>query len=260
MASADDSVLSYPFVVDTCAWRFVSILFLLLRLAAAQTAVRPPSGPQPQSTLYIDCKDKQSEQTFSPVSISEDHKWQAQVEVGVQGDFGCVYTTRLWVAGAKQSHRLVYLIAPKREAQGNGMEILGWAPKSRYLLVRTDEWQVGSDALNREGVLAIDAENGMVYEPGLEHMLEGRKNKGQCMFRVTEAGFRTGDNVDILVRAKFSTYYDPAEVEEDVPPAKRCDNSAETWSFNFATGAIKRVSNSEPLRLFKKFTSGWNRR
>ena len=94
----------------------------------------------------------------------------------------------------------------------------------------------------------------MVYEPNLEHMLDGRKDK-QCMFRVTDAGFRAGETEDILVRAKFSTFADEGDTEQEVPPGKRCEKTEETWSFSFVTGEIKRLSNSEPLQLFKKFAS-----
>jgi len=46
-----------------------------------------------------------------------------------------------------------------------------------------------------------------------------------------------------------------ARREEEVPPGKRCEKTEETWSFSFVTGEIKRLSNSEPLQLFKKFAS-----
>jgi hypothetical protein len=42
------------------------------------------------------------------------------------------------------------------------------------------------------------------------------------------------------------------ESEKDVPPAKRCGNAEETWSFNFANGEIRQVANTQPLLLFKK--------
>jgi hypothetical protein len=54
---------------------------------------------------------------------------------------------------------------------------------------------------------------------------------------------------------QISTFYEPGDEEADVPPAKRCENSEETWSFNFANGEIKRIANSEPLQIFKKFVS-----
>jgi hypothetical protein len=52
-----------------------------------------------------------------------------------------------------------------------------------------------------------------------------------------------------VVRAHFSTALDVDETEEDVPPAKRCGNAEETWSFNFATGEIRQVANTQPLQL-----------
>ena len=187
---------------------------------------------------------------LSPVALSEDENWRAYVEVDVQKDLGCLHTTRLWVARAKAPYRLVYLIPPKRTAVENGMEILGWAKKSSMILVKTEEWQHGSDAPDRQQVLAIDAGTGMVYEPELEAMLQARKDK-QCSFRVTDAGFGAGSSVNILVRAKFFTAIDVDETEENVPAAKRCGNAEQTWSFNFGTGEIRQVANTQPLQLFK---------
>jgi len=106
------------------------------------------------------------------------------------------------------------------------MEILGWAKHSSMLLVKTEEWQPGSDALDRQQVLAIDAGNGMVYEPELEAMIKARKER-QCFFRVVDEGFDADKSVKILVRAKFSTAIDVDETEENVPPAKRCGNAEE---------------------------------
>ena len=178
--------------------------------------------------------------------------WRAYVEVYVRSDLGCLQTTRLWVAKANKPYRLLHLMPPKRWASENGMEIMGWAKNSRMLLVRTEEWQYGSDAPDTQQVLAIDAKTAMVYEPNLAEMLQGRKDK-QCWFRVTDAGFSADRNVEILVRANFSTFMDVDETEADVPLAKRCEKTEETWSFSFATGEIKQVSNTEPLHLFKRF-------
>jgi len=143
---------------------------------------------------------------------------------------------------------------PQRTLAGNGMEILGWAKTSSTLLVKTELWQYGSDAPDEQQVLAVDAATGMVYEPEMEAMLQGRKDK-QCAFRVIDAGFGTGVNLSILVRAKFFTALEVDASEADLPPAGRCGDSEETWSFNFATGEIKRVRNTETLQLFRKFLS-----
>ena len=187
---------------------------------------------------------------MSSVALSEGEKWRAYVEVNVQR--GCLQTTRLWVAKANHPYRLVYLVPPKRDAAGNGMEILGWARNSRMLLAKTEQWQYGSDVPSEQQVLALDAATGEVYEPELEAMLQDRKDK-QCEFRVTDAGFSSDANVVILVRAKFFTYFDADETESDVPAAKRCGDTEETWSFNYATWEVKQVGNTEPLHLFKKF-------
>jgi hypothetical protein len=141
---------------------------------------------------------------LSPVSLSEGAKWRGYVEVDVQVDHGCLYTTCLWVAKAGDPYRQVYLMPPKRTAAGNGLEILGWAKASRMILVKTEEWQNGSDAPDTQQALAIDIETGLIYEPELQAMLQTRKDK-QCSFRVADAGFSAEKNIDILVRAKFST-------------------------------------------------------
>ena len=233
--------------------RAVSALLLILPVVAVTQPVptnRSLTTQHLQSTLFVNCPGSEKpKRLLSPVSFSEDRKWRAYVQVDVQP--ACVYTTRLWVNRANGAYRLIYLMPPQCDASENGMEILGWAKKSRMLLLMTEQWQYGSDASDRQQVLAIDAGSGMVYEPNLEAMLEERKGK-QCWFRVTDAGFSTDKNVNILVRAHFSTFLDPDETEEDIPPSKRCDDVEETWSFDFATGEIKRVGNTESLQIFKK--------
>ena len=120
--------------------------------------------------------------------------------------------------------------------------------------MKTEAWQWGSDAHGKQQLLAVDAETGLVYEPELEAMLQGHQGK-QCEFRVSDAGFSSDKNVIILIRAKFFTALDVGATEADTPVARRCGTTEETWSFNYATGEIKRVGNSEPVLLFKKFTS-----
>jgi hypothetical protein len=206
-----------------------------------------------QQTLFVDCQQEdKSKRVLSRVSLSEDGNWRAYVEVDVESELGCLHTTRLWVARPNAPFRLLYLIPPNRTAVGNGMEILGWAKHSSMLLVKTEEWQFGSDASDTQQVLAVDAGTGMVYQPELEAMLNARREK-QCSFRVVDAGFGADKNVNILVRAKFSTAIDVDETEENVPPAKRCGNADETWSFNFATGEARQVANTRPLQIFKKY-------
>ncbi len=184
-----------------------------------------------QETLFVDCQEEEkSKHVFSRVSLSEDGNWRAYVEVDVEGGRGCLHTTRLWVGRPNAPFRLLYLMPPNRSAVENGMEILGWAEHSSMLLVKTEEWQLGSDSRDSQQVLAIDAGTGMVYEPELEAMIKAHGEK-QCLFRVVEAGFDADKSVTILVRAKFSTAMDVDETEEDVAPAKRCGNADETWSF-----------------------------
>lgn len=229
------------------------ILLLLLPLTRAACQTPPENAAKAHNTLFVDCKESEKpKHILSPVSLSEDQTWRAYVDVDLHSDLGCLYTTRLWVAKANGPYKLIYLMPPRLEAQGNGMQILGWARKSRMLLAQTEAWPIGSDAADTQQVLAIDAATGIVYEPNLGAMLDDRKDK-QCMFRVTDAGFGAGRNVVIMVRAQIFTFYEPPDEEVDVPPAKRCEKSEETWSFNFANGEIKRIANSEPLHIFKKF-------
>jgi hypothetical protein len=215
--------------------------------APVNASVSAPS----QKTLFVNCQEKDGPKSvLSPVWLSEGGKWRAYVEV--RSGLECLLTTRLWVAGAKAPYRLVYLMPPKRTAGGNGMEILGWAKNSRMLLVKTEEWQWGSDAEDTQQVLAIDAGTGVVYEPDLRAILEARKDQ-HCLLRIADAGFSDGRDPNILIRAELSTALDVDETEEDLPPAKRCGNAEETWSFDFASGEIKQVANTQPLQLFKKF-------
>lgn len=100
-------------------------------------------------------------------------------------------------------------------------------------------------------MLAVDAHTGLVYEPDLQTMIEGSQDN-RCSFRVVDAGFRASSNVDILVRAHFSIDIEEGETETVIPAARSCGSADQTWSFNFATGEVEQVPNTEPLRLFKK--------
>jgi hypothetical protein len=226
------------FVFVASATFVLSALFLCLlaqgkaELASSKGTVRGAS----QNTMFVDCRmNEKPKRVLSSVALSEDAAWRAYVEV--RSDPGC----------------LVYLIPPKRDLVGNGMEILGWARHSRMLLVKTELWQDGSDAPGRQQVLAIDAATGVVYEPELGVILQDRKDK-QCAFNVTDAGFSSDRNIIILVRAKLFSALEVDETESDVPAARRCATREETWSFNYATGEIKQVRNAEAILLFKKFS------
>jgi hypothetical protein len=218
-------------VSTSSAVRAILIAPLLsLPALAQQKATTPPASISPQKTLFFNVGCKQKQQTnpvFSPVSISEQGKWRAYVEVDLQDTRLCLSTTRLWVSKAGSPYQLVYMMPPKRTDQRNGMEILGWARNSSMLLVLTEQWQVGSDAPDDQQVLAVDAGTGMVYEPNLPELLQPHEGK-RCAFHVTDAGFSTGGDVNILVRARFGTWFDKDETLEDVPPAKRCGNFEET--------------------------------
>ncbi len=238
-------------MLASAAIRDIPLVLLLPVIGFTQQApAKPLAIPPSQTTLFVNCQaNEKPKKVLSPVSLSEDGTWRAYVEVDVRSDLGCAHTTRLWVARANAPYRLVYLMSPERTAVENGMEILGWARNSRMILVRTEEWQFASDALDTPRVLAINAETGMVYAPRLEAMFQTRQDKN-CSFRVVDAGFSADRNVNILVRAQFFDFEDGTGLE--LPPAMRCGNAEETWSFNFATGEIKQVANSQPLLIFKK--------
>lgn len=86
----------------------------------------------------------------------------------------------------------------------------------------------------------------------MERVLEDRKNQ-QCGFHVTDAGFTPNPNVEILVRVHLFTYVEEGTELNEVPAEKRCTEGDETWSFNYATGEVKKADNTQPLLLFKKF-------
>ena len=242
----------------TIALKAIPLLLLSWALGSAQQSTQDDMAAHPsQRTLWVTCdKNKSSKHVLSPVSLSEDSKFRAYVEVDVNR--GCLYTTRLWVAAPNAAYRLLYLMPPERTAAANGMEILGWAARSRMFLVKTEQWQIGSDAPDRQRVLAIDAGTGMVYEPELGAILQTQEEK-QCALRVTDAGFASGPNVDILIRAKLFTALEQDETEQDLPREKRCGDREETWSFDYSTGEVKLVANSEPGQLVKKFLSNQRR-
>ena len=243
---------SYSVVVRTAFYS--ALVTCLIVPTKAEEAHAQRDGRSPQDTLFVDCpKDGKPKGVLSSVALSEGDTWRAYVEVNVQSD-PCLNTTQLWTGRTNHPYGLVYLIPPTRDLAGNGMEILGWARNSRMLLVKTELWQWGSDAHGKQQLLAVDASTGEVYEPELEAMLQGHKGK-QCEFRISDAGFSPDKNVIILVRAKFFSAVDVGDTEADVPVAKRCGTTDETWSFNYANGEIKQVGNAEPLLLFKKFTS-----
>ncbi len=206
-----------------------------------------PCFGRAQNTLYVACDhDAKPKHVASAVSYSNDKKWRAYVDVEVRSDAGCTYTTRLWVGAADGQYQAAFVIPPEQYAYGNGMEILSWQKSGSVLLVRTDQWQEGSDALDDPGVLAIDARTGLVYKPGLSAMMEHRK-RDRCYMRILDAALAPGKSVNITVRAQFKTYIDVDETKKDVPPAPNCNDTEETWSFDFKTGRIRKVSRTEPV-------------
>jgi len=234
--------------------RAIPLLLLLAARAFSQQApANPPASTLSQETRFVQCQfgDK-PKQVLSPVWLSEDEKWRAYVEVNVQGESECRHTTRLWAAPADSSYRLVYFVPPYGDAMANGMEILGFANNSSLMLVWVEEWQWASDALGRQQVFAISARTGTVYEPDLNEMLQGG-DKERCGFRVLDAGFSADGSSNIVIRARFfslNSLFGPEE--KDLPPAQRCARTEETWKFDYVTGNVRQVANTEPLQLFKK--------
>ena len=137
--------LSAPFSACT----LVLTCFVATAMAEQAPQKRAVNRPS-QNTIFVECHDNEKpRRVLSSVALSEGEKWRAYVEVNVQR--GCLQTTRLWVAKANHPYRLVYLVPPKRDAAGNGMEILGWARNSRMLLAKTEQWQYGSDTQRATG-------------------------------------------------------------------------------------------------------------
>lgn len=244
---------------SACRWlvsaalAFCTVLIHCTLARAGQEPADAVVSRSSEDTLFVNCTENEKpKRVLSPLAVSEDEKWSAYVEVDVQGNLGCLHTSRLWLAKGNSPHRLVYLIPPKRDSVENGMKILGWAPGSRMVLVQTEQWQYGSDAPDSQQILAIDSETGEVYEPRLDALLQNRDGT-QCAFRITDAGFSSDKNVVILVRAKIFTALEPDETEADVPIAKRCTNTEETWSFNYANGETKILGSGDRLNLFRKF-------
>jgi hypothetical protein len=225
------------------AARAVPLIFLSAIVGSTQ---QPSASAPSQKTLFVMCQDDRPQHVLSPVSSSQDQTLRAYVEVDIRS--GCLQTSRLWIGSTGEGYRVTYLIAPRPLAMGNGMEILGWS--SDLLLVRTEQWQYGSDAEDTQGVIAIHPATGMVYEPNLEAIPQAHKGK-RCSYRVLDAGFAAGTEMTILVRARLSTAIEPPDTEEDVPEAERCGNAEETWSFNLHTGETKQVANTVPLQLFR---------
>ena len=230
--------------------RPVPVLLLILVASAFAAAQQSPAQRPDEAlatTLFVPCEEGQKAQrVLSPISASDGERWRAYVDVHVDAD--CLHTTRLWVAQVNEKFRLVYLMPPKRDASGNGMQILGWAKNSRLLLMRTEEWQLGTDGGTNQRVFAIDAKTGMVHEPELTAMLENSGRKG-CGFSITEAGFGGGPNIEVLVRARFFSPDAEGETGDERSTTNACSPEMETWIFNFATGEVRQVSNTEPMRL-----------
>ena len=231
--------------------RFLLALFVFWAAkAGAQPLAWPPADSAVGDTLFEDCAKLRSHHLVSPLSFSQDGLWRAWVNVD-QGSPECLLKTSLWIAHRDGPYELAYFMAPARDAGGNGMQILGWMPGASVVLVKTERWQWGSDAADVQQVLAIEASTGRVYEPRLDDILAAHVGK-QCSFHVQNAGFADTAHIEIRVRLKLRTQYDVDETENDVSPEKRCGDIEETWSFDYGSGfEVKRVSNQQPLLLFK---------
>ena len=231
-----------------------AIFPILLGLCAAEALGQPPAWPPPDSaigdTLFADCATTRAHHVVSPLSFSESGVWRAYVDVD-QTTPQCLLKTSLWIARAGGAYQLAYFLAPARDAEGNGMQILGWMPGSSIVLVKTERWQWGSDAGDAQQILAIEAATGLVYEPNLDDILQAHSGK-QCSLRIEDAGFANRKTIEILVRVKLTTATDADETLEDIPAAKRCGDLAETWIFDYSSAyEVKQGSNQQPLLLFR---------
>jgi hypothetical protein len=227
---------------------FPTLFVLCAAGACGQTPAWPPPDSAAGDTLFADCAKTRAHHVVSPLSLSEDGLWRAWVDVD-QRSPECLLKTSLWVARAGGPFQLAYFMAPQREAGGNGMQILGWMHS--VVLVKTERWQWGSDAVDGQQVLAIEAGTGRVYEPRLEDILEAHGGK-QCWLRVKDAGFASRTRFEILIRVKLRTALDVDQTEDDVPPDKRCGDLEETWNFDYSSAyEVKQVSNQQPLLLFR---------
>lgn len=229
---------------------FPTLFVLWVAGARGQSPAWPPADSAVGDTLFEDCTKVPAHHVVSPLSFSQNGLWRAYVDVD-QRSPECLLKSSLWIARGDGPYNLAYFMPPARDAGGNGMQILGWMPRASVVLVKTERWQWGSDARDIQQVLAIEASTGRVYEPGLDDILEAHRGK-QCWFHVEDAGFADPAKIEILVRVKLATAYDADETENDVPPEKRCGDFEETWDFDYSSAyAVKRVSNQQPLLLFR---------
>jgi len=229
----------------------------LFVLCAACARTQAPAWPPPDSvvgdTVFADCARVKSHHVVSPVSLSQDSRWRAYVDVD-QRSPECLLKSSLFMGRADGPYQLAYFMAPLREAGGNGMQILGWMPGAAVVLVKTERWQWGSDADDTQQVLAIEAATGRVYEPRLDDILGAHAGK-RCWMHVVDAGFANPGSLEILVRVKLATALEADEAEVDVPVEKRCGPLEETWKFDYSSAYdVKQVANGQPLLLFRSPT------
>src|SRR5262249_22316263 len=191
-------------------------LGLFLSSTHAQVSHARHSAVDPERTQFVECDDSgQPKRVFGPISYSQDGQWRAYVQVDVARGDEWLHTTRLWGSRRNETFRLVYLIPPERWNAENGIKILGWAEGSSMLLILTEKWQFASDAGDSQGVMAIDAQSGMLYDCDLGSVFTELKDE-QCNVRVTDAGFDPNYRLNILVRAEVATEPDVDETLEDV--------------------------------------------
>lgn len=222
--------------------RVSAVILSLLPLAPLLTSA--------QDTLTVICDEHAKlTEVRSKVSYSNDKKWRAYVNVATGSDLGCAHTTELWVGPVGGPYRPAYVIPPEPYAYGNGMKILGWERNGSVLLARTDQWQEGSDALDEEGVIAIDASDGLVYKPDLSVMMASRHKNDRCFMRILDAALGPSRGVNIIVRAQFRTFIDFDERKQDITPAPNCNDTKETWSFDFDTNRIRQLSEKERVPM-----------
>ena len=98
----------------------------------------------------------------------------------------------------------------------------------------------------------VNVQGGTAYKPVVGRL--SRLVLPAGLFRALDAGFSSDGSSSMVIRARFfslNSLFGPEE--KDLPPAQRCVRTEEKWKFDYVTGDVRQVANTEPLQLFKKF-------
>jgi beta-glucosidase len=160
---------------------------------------------------------------------SPDRSHTAYGETTTKGEAaGCENTARLYVDG-----KLV-LVKPTVPMGANVGSLLplAWSPNSRWLLVEYGAYVYASDAGGIDFYL-YDAAMGTVKHPHVAKAVEHRKADRKCqLYAVGPAGF------DAENRMRF---YVDDQAEVDGQRLSYCIEGEEQWSYDPATGTVRRI-------------------